>query len=129
MTTARQQYEQKIKVVTFRVHQEVYEQLEEVKARTGLSNSDLMKLGTGIAREEMKAKLANISGLEDKLAELESSVTREEQSLRESLSEERKHRLGELGKEMKVFKLFDRGWRVETVSYKLGILRTVIEHV
>jgi len=64
MTTARERYEKKTKVVTFRVHQEVYDQIEEIKAKTMLSNADLMKLGAGIAQGEIKAKLADISGLE-----------------------------------------------------------------
>jgi hypothetical protein len=46
------------KVVTFRVPQEVYEQLELVKSRTELSNADLMKLGAKVADEQVKAKLA-----------------------------------------------------------------------
>ena len=121
MTTARERYEKKTRVVTFRVHQEEYEQVEEVKARTGLSNADLIKLGAGIAQDEIKAKLANISGLKDRLAELMASVRQEEQRLRESLDKERGRRLKELDTEMKAFRLFDRGWRVETVSYELGI--------
>jgi predicted transcriptional regulator len=128
MTTARERYEQKTKVVTFRVHQEVYEQIEEVKARTGLSNTDLIKLGAGIAQEEIKAKLADISGLKARLAELKSSVEQEQQRLSKSLDEERRRRLEELDTEMKVFKLFDRGWRVETVSYKMGISQATVRH-
>jgi len=128
MTTARQRYEQKTKVVTFRVRQELFDQLEEVKAGTGLSNTDLIKLGAGIAQEEIKAKLADISGLESRLAELKSSVEQEQQRLSKSLNEERKRRLKELDTEIKAFKLFDRGWRVETVSYKLGIPQATARH-
>jgi len=44
MTTARERYEDKTKVVTFRVPREVHKELEAVKARTGLSNADLIRL-------------------------------------------------------------------------------------
>jgi len=49
-------------------------QLEEVKAATGFSNTDLIKLGAGIAQEEIKAKLANITDLESRLTELEAAI-------------------------------------------------------
>ena len=64
MTTDKKRYEQKTKVVTFRVSNEIYDQIEDAKAKTGLSNADLIKLGAGIAQEEIKAKLAELSGLE-----------------------------------------------------------------
>lgn len=128
MTTARERYEKKTKVVTFRVHRELYEQLEEAKAKTGLSNTDLIKLGAGIAVEEIRAKSADISGLEDRLAELKASVSREQQRLNESLNEERRHRLEQLDTEMKAFKLFDRRWRVETVSCELDIPQAMARH-
>ncbi len=128
MTTARERYEQKTKVVTFRVPQQVYQQIEEVKGRAGLSNSDLIKLGAGIAQEEIKAKLANISGLKDRLAELKASIGQEEQRLRESLGEEKSRRLQELDTEIKAFRLFDRRWRVETISYKLGVSQATAHH-
>jgi len=50
-------YEAKTKVVTFRVAKEEYQQLEEVKMNTGLSNADLIMLGAGIAREKREARL------------------------------------------------------------------------
>ncbi|MCL0039147.1 hypothetical protein M1N46_02790 [Dehalococcoidia bacterium] len=135
MTKARQRYEAKTRVVTFRVHQEVYNELEKVKAGGQLSYSDLVKLGAGIAQEEIKAKQAEISGLkaeisslEEERAQLRSSVKREQLRLSESLNEERNRRLKELATEMEAFKLFDRGWRVETISYKLGIPQTMAHH-
>jgi hypothetical protein len=128
MTTARERYEQKTKVVTFRVPQQVYQQIEEVKGRTELSNADLIKLGAGIAQEEIKAELANISGLKDREAELKDSIAQEEQRLREYLSEERSNRLQQLDTEIKAFRLFDRRWRVETVSDKLGISQATARH-
>lgn len=128
MTTARERYEQKTKVVTFRVSLKDYDYLEEIKAKSGLSYADLIKLGAGIAQEEIKAKLADISGLKGRLAELKSSVEQEQQGLSESLDKERRRWLKELDTEMKVFKLFDRGWRVETVGYKLGIPQGTARH-
>jgi len=121
MTTARERYEQKTKVVTFRVSWEVYKELEEIKARGGLSYADLIKLGAGFAQEERKAKLAQISGLENRLVELSSAIEREQQRLNESLHEERRRRLEELNLEIEAFKLFDRRWSIEQVSFKLGL--------
>jgi len=121
MTTARERYEVKTKVVTFRVSSEVYKELEEIKAKGGLSYADLIKLGAGFARDEIKAKLAQISGLENKLAELSSAVEREQQRLNESLDEERRHRVEELDLEIEAFKLFDRRWTIEQVGFKLGL--------
>lgn len=128
MTTARERYEAKTRVVTFRVHQEVFDQLEEVKARAGLSNADLIKLGAGIAREEIRAKLAEESGLQDRLAELKVAVEKAQQRVSEFIEEERSRRLGELDAEMQAFKLFDQGWRTEQVSFKLAIPQRKAEH-
>ncbi len=121
MTTARERYEAKTRVVTFRVSLEVYKELEEIRAKGGLSYTDLIKLGAGIAQQETKAKLAAISGLEERLAELSSSVEREHQKLNESLAEERRRRLEELNLKIEAFKLFDRGWSIEQVSFKLDL--------
>jgi len=121
MTTARERYEGKTKVVTFRVSNEVFDQLEKVKAETGLSNSDLVKLGAGIATEEIKAKLAQVSGLESKLAQLKAAVQQKEQELDRVIAEEKKRRLAELDIEMQGYKLFDLGWGLEEVGFKLGV--------
>lgn len=128
MTKARQRYEAKTRVVTFRVHQEMYSELEEVKGRCGLSYSDLIKLGAGIAQEEIKAKLADLSGLRHRVAELKASVEEERQRLNESLEEERRRRLEELDVEIAAYKLFDRGRRIETVGHKLKIPLARIRH-
>jgi hypothetical protein len=128
MATARERYEKKTRVVTFRVRQEVFDQIEEIKAKSGLSNADLIKLGAGIAHEEIMAKLTEMMGLNDRLAELRSSVTREEQRLRETLEEEKRQRLEELDIEIRAFKLFDRGWRVESVSLEIGIPEAMARH-
>ena len=128
MTTARERYEQRTKVVTFRVSLEVYGELEEIKAKGGLSYSDLIKLGAGIAQEEIKGKLGEASGLEDRLAELKASVEEEQQRLSGFVAEERQRRLEELDIEMKAFKLFDRRWRPEQVSHKLAISQATAFH-
>lgn len=121
MTTARERYEKKTKVITFRVTRELAQQIAEAKATTGLSNADLVKLGSGLAQEEIKAKLAEINGLEGRLAEVEASLLQEEQNLSEFLVIEKERRLKELDTEMKALRLFDRGWKVEEVSLELGI--------
>ena len=113
------------RVVTFRVPEEVYEQLEQVKKATGLSFADLVKLGAKTGDEEVKAKLSEITGLEARLNGLKASVEEEQERLEEFLGEERERRLKDLDIEIEAFKLFDRGWSVEQVSFKLGIAETI----
>jgi hypothetical protein len=126
MTTARQRYEAKTKVVTFRVPNEIYDQIEDAKAKSGFSNADLIMLGAKIAQEEIKAKLAQTSGLESKLAQLKAAIRQTEQELDKVLAEEKKHRLVELDTEIEAFKLFDRGWSLEEVSFKMGIPHEIV---
>ena len=121
MTTARQRYDQKTKVVTFRVSLEDYDHLEGIKAEGGLSYSDLIKLGANIASEEVKGKLEKVRGMEDKLAKLRMFVEGEERKLSESLDAERRRRREDLDTEIEAFKLFDRRWRIQIVSSKLDI--------
>ena len=121
MTTARERYENKTKVITFRVSHEMAQQIAEVKAQTGLSNTDLVKLGAGIAREEIKAKLAGITGLEARLAEVEASLLQEELALSELITVEKERRMKGLDTDMEALRLFDQAWKVEEVSIKLGI--------
>jgi hypothetical protein len=121
MTSARERYEAKTRVVTFRVSNEIFNQLEDVKAKSGLSNADVIKLGAGIAQEEAKAKLSDVSGLERRLAGLRSTVDEEHRRVKESISDKRKRKLEELDLELAAFKLFDRGWSTEQVRLKLGL--------
>lgn len=121
MTTARERYEAKTKVITFRVALEVYAEIEEARAKGGLSYSDLIKLGAEIATQEIKAKLANHCGLQSKLAELTAAIARKEEELDRFLNEEKERRLRELDTQMAAFKLFDRQWDVGQVSIQLGI--------
>ena len=117
MTTARQRYEAKTKVVSFRMLLEELDHIEKIKTRTGLSNADLMKKGAGIAEEEIKKKLAQMSGLEAKLAKLRQAIQNEEQTV----NQERERRQKELDKEMKAYQLFSAGWGVSETAFKLGI--------
>ena len=121
MTTARERYEQKTKVVTFRVSLKDYDYLEEIKTKGGLSNSDLIKLGAGIAQQEIMAKLAEVSGFKNRLAELNSDVEQKEVEISQFLDEERARRLEELDTEMNAFRLFEQGWTPEEVAEKLAL--------
>jgi len=121
MTTARERYEAKTKVVTFRVDRELFDQLEEIRAKTSLSYGNLVKLGAGIADEEIKRRLAQVNGLESRLAELKKAIRQAQQNLESSVAEEKERKLAELDTEMEAFKLFDLGWKLDEVSLKLGI--------
>jgi len=123
MTTARERYEQKTRVVTFRVSNEVFKELERIKAKSGLSNADLIKLGVGVAEVEIKAKIGEASGLERMLAQLKTAIRQAQQELDGYTKEERKRRLAELDKQMEAFKLFDLGWGLEEAAFKLALLQ------
>ena len=128
MGTARERYEAKTKVVTFRVDWELFHQLEEVRAKTGLSYGNLVKLGAGIADEEINRRLAEVNGLESRMAELKKAIRQAQQNLESYVAEEKKRRLGELDMEMEAFKLFDLGWKLDEVSLKLGISHDTAYH-
>jgi hypothetical protein len=123
MTTARERYETKTKVVTFRVSSGIYDELEEIKTKGGLSYSDLIKLGAGIAQQEIMAKLAEVIGFKNRLAELTSAIERKEAEMNQSLDEERARRLKELDSEMGAFRLFEQGWTPEEAAEKLGLTK------
>jgi len=123
MKTASEHHEKKTKVVTFRVANQIYDQIEDTKAKTGLSNADLIMRGAGICEEEIKAKLAELSGLDRRLAQLKVAIRQTQQELDRVIAQERKRRLAELDTEIEVFKLFDQGWTLVAVSFKMGIPR------
>ncbi len=123
MKTASEHHEKKTKVVTFRVANQIYDQIEDTKAKTGLSNADLIMRGAGICEEEIKAKLAELSGLDRRLAQLKVAIRQTQQELDRVIAQERKRRLAELDTEIEVFKLFDQGWALEEASFKMGIPR------
>ena len=126
MTTARERYEAKTRVVTFRVHQELYDELRKVKTETGLSFADLVKLGAGIARDEIAAKITETSNLQRKLEELRAVVQAEKQLVADTAAKERQEQLGRLKHEIEVFRFFDLGWSIEEVRFKLGMTQAEI---
>ena len=113
--------ERKTKVITFRLKNEESCQLDDIQTQTGLSYGALMKLGMGIAQEEIKTKLTEAVGLKNKLSQLEAEVRQAKQQLNKTLNEERNRKLAKLDTEMEAFKLFDQGWTLETVSFRMGI--------
>ena len=126
MTTARERYEAKTRVVTFRVQQELYDELRKVKTETGLSFADLVKLGAGIARDEIAAKITETSNLQRKLEELRAVVQAEKQLVADTAAKERQEQLGRLKHEIEVFRFFDLGWSIEEVRFKLGMTQAEI---
>lgn len=128
MTTARDRYEQKTKVVTFRVQLAEHEQIEHVKAKSGLSNADLIKLGAGIAQEYIKAKLSEMTGLEDRITRLQQLARQKEQELDEFIADARTRRMAQLDAEVQAFRLFDLGWGPEQAAFKLGVDHDTVHH-
>ena len=120
METARDRYEAKTRVVTFRVSHELYDEVSRIKADSGLSFGDLIKLGADIAGEEVRDKIAEISELQEKLEALRRQAESEMAILDETLKKEKQKKIQKLDREMEVFRLFDFGWNIEEVSMKLG---------
>ena len=126
MTTARERYEAKTRVVTFRVRQQLYDELMKIKGETGLSFADLVKLGAGITRDEIAAKIDETSNLQRKLEELRAVVQAEKQMVADTAAKERQEQLGRLKHEIQVFRFFDLGWSIEEVRFKLGMTQAEI---
>ena len=126
MTTARERYEAKTRVVTFRVQQELYDELMKIKAETGFPFADLIKLGAGLARDEIAAKIAETSNLQGKLEELREAVQTEKQLAADTAAKERQEQLGRLKHEIQAFRFFDLGWSIEEARFKLGMTQAEI---
>jgi hypothetical protein len=76
-------------------------------ASVGLGTASYLreKLWAGFAHDYIKAKLAQISSLANRLAEMSSAIEREQQRLDESAREERHRQQEELDKEMRTYRL------------------------
>ena len=121
MTTARERYEAKTRVVTFRVSQELYADLEKVRKEASLSYADLIKLGAGLAREEIQKKLSDVSQAQERLAELRLSIRQEQKALETFLNRSKKEHLAKLDEQYQVYTLFDAGYSADEVRFRLGI--------
>ena len=119
MNTARKRYEAKTKVVTFRVNHELYDELKKLKAKSGLSFADLVKLGAGIAREEIEDKIEEIRNLEGKLEQLREAEQSEKQLVADMMVKEKQAQHEKLEREIELLRLFDLGWSIEEVDFKL----------
>jgi vacuolar-type H+-ATPase subunit I/STV1 len=126
MNTARERYEAKTKVVTFRVSQELYAEIKRVQAESGLSFADLVKLGAGIAREEIEDKIEEIHNLQGKLAQLREEEQAGKQTVADMIEKEKQAQHQKLERELEIFRLFDRGWSIEEVDFKLRLGRREI---
>jgi len=126
MTTARERYEAKTRVVTFRVSNELYEELEGIREESNLSFADLIKLGAGIAREEIDEKLSEINELQEQLAELRKAFKKEQKQLDVFRENATKEILSKLEQQYKIYTLFDAGYSTNEVRFKLKIGRSEI---
>jgi regulator of replication initiation timing len=126
MNTARKRYEAKTKVVTFRVNHELYDELKKLKAKSGLSFADLVKLGAGIAREEIEDKIEEIHGLREKLEQLREAENAGKKTVADMIEKEKQVQHKKLERDLEIFKLFDLGWSIEEVDFKLRLGRREI---
>lgn len=128
MTTARERYEARTKVVTFRVSRELYDQLKAIKAESGLSFADLVKLGAGVAWEEIEDKIEEIHGLQAKLEQLKEKFQTEKQLVTDIIAKEKQAQHEKLDREVHIFRLFDLGWNIEEVMFKMQMGRKDISN-
>ena len=126
MNTARKRYEAKTKVVTFRVNHELYDELKKLKAKSGLSFADLVKLGAGIAREEIEDKMEEVHNLQGKLAQLREAEQAGKKTVADMLEKEKQAQHEKLERELEIFRLFDLGWSIEEVDFKLKMGRRAL---
>jgi uncharacterized coiled-coil DUF342 family protein len=88
-----------------------------------------VKLGAGIAREEIEAKIAEINDLQGKLEELREAVQTGRQRVADTVAKERRERLEQLKIEITAFRFFDSGWSIEEAGFKLGMSHDeVLQH-
>jgi len=123
MSTARDRYEARTKVVTFRVSQEFYNQLKNVQTESGLSFADFVKLGARIARDEIRAKIEEIHNIQGRLEQLREVEQAEKQLIGDTMAKEKQARLQKLERQIEVFRLFELGWVIEEVMLKMGMGR------
>src|SRR4030066_343485 len=102
MTTARERYEARTKVVTFRVSQELYHELQKIKAESGLSFADLIKMGAGIARDKIEAKIEEIHNLQGKLEQLREEEQTEKQLVADMMANEKQAQHQKLERGLKI---------------------------
>jgi len=121
MSTARERYEAKTRVVTFRVSQEIYEELEKIREGANLSFADLIKLGAGIAQEEIARKLSEASELQEQLADLRKMVQQEQKKLDSFIETTKKEQLAKLEQQYQIYTLFDADYSTDEVRFKLKI--------
>ena len=123
MNTARERYEAKTKVVTFRVSQELYAELKRVQSESGLSFADLVKLGADIAREEIEDKIEEINNLQGRLKQLREEEQAGKHTVADMIEKEKQAQHQKLERELEIFRLFDLGWSIEEVDFKLRLGR------
>ena len=121
MSNARERYEAKTRVVTFRVSQEIYEELEKIREGANLSFADLIKLGAGIAQEEIDRKLSEASELQEQLTELRKMVQQEQKKLDSFIETTKKEQLAKLEQQYQIYTLFDADYSTDEVRFKLKI--------
>ncbi len=113
--------DKKTKVISFRVPQEEYEIIESYKLKNGLSNADVMRKGVGIGQEEIRARQDEVTTLEKRASDLKASIGQKERDLDKAVADEKKRSIVELNRELETIRLFEMGWSVEVVSFKMGI--------
>lgn len=87
------------KVVSFRIDNALYLQIDKVKRTTKASYADLIKRGADICVTEVQTKLDKINRLSDKAIHLRDLIDDREEELNKTIDQERTKRQAQLDKE------------------------------
>jgi len=95
------------KVVSFRVDEKLFRQIEQAKQVTRASYTDLMKRGADICVNEVQSKLDEINRLSERAKELRMLVAEREAELEKSVEQQKAERQAQLDRE------FETKWTVQ----------------
>ena len=100
---------------------ELYKELEIIREDAELSFADLIKLGAGIAQEEINEKLEEVNYLQDKIYELKQTIKQEQEKLNSFIETAREKVLAKLEKQYNVYTLFDADYTTDEVQFELKL--------
>lgn len=121
MATVRKKKGANTRVIAFRVTKDLFDELKKLKAESGLSFTDLIKLGAGIDTDKIDAKISRATGLDEKIENRERELQAIEQKLEDLTTRGMQEVTEKLEKAYQVFLRFKLGWRKEEVKLLFGV--------
>ena len=87
------------KVVSFRINETLFEQIDKAKRSTGASYADLIKRGSNICITEVQTKLDEINRLSAKASHLRELIDKRDDELKKSFEQEKAERQAQIDRE------------------------------